>query len=183
MRFSLFLVFISFILFSCSRVHEAGIKSIDSLLVELDSARIRLYKLDTGKVYRHIRQIENEVKTVVSQGKAVTKENALILEKYNNARKGYSKFAERFPILFEEIETIPAQLRNLRSDLSKNLIEKEEAVLYLSKEIMAATALIQTIEGIESGIVRMDALFDESKEKVLHLIQSADTLKKEEPAS
>ena len=82
---------------------------------------------------------------------------------------------KRLFVIYEEIETIPVQLENLKSDLSKNLIPKEKAKKFLTVEYMAAESLISGIETLNQAMDELDMSFPESREKILHLIQTIDT--------
>lgn len=178
-RFVLLLV-TTITLFSCKSPYVSEIAGIDSLLVALDSAKIKLHKLDTGLVYQRIREANKNLNFITNKVDSVNKEQGIALDTYHNSRKYYSRLSERFPALFEQVETIPMQLKNLRNDLSKNLIEKDLAEKYYTNELTAAHSVIENIDQITERMVSLNESYEQSREKILLLIQSVDTTNTED---
>ena len=159
---------------SCSTKYETEIAKIDNWLVNLDSAKKQLHSMDTGLVYKRIVMSDKNLAIIFKTKDTIERSYAFLIDDYANCKKLYGKIAQKFPSLFEEIETIPRQLENLKTDLSKNLIEKEKVDGYMLNEGMAAENIIRIIKESETSINNLDAVFNESHEKILHLIQTLD---------
>ena len=160
---------------ACKSPYVSEISEIDSLLVELDSAKKILYMQDTGKAFERIRVVEQNIAKLYRRMDTVSPEEAIVIGNYANFRKYYSKWVKRFPTYFESIETIPVQLKNLRTDLTKNLIPEDKVDGYFNNEKKAAGELVKGIHDMKSNFDFMDMSFDSNHEKILHLIQSLDT--------
>lgn len=174
---ALFTLILAISLFaSCSNSYVSEIKTIDSLLISLDSSRSVLYGLDTGLIYQRIRTSTNNINYIFNHNDSVNREQAFIMEDYVLSRKYYSRMAQKFPRLFEDIETVPRQLENLKKDLSKDLIPKDKAPKYIMEEKIAAESMIVSINQIAQRLESLDKTYIESHEKILHLIQTIDSL-------
>jgi hypothetical protein len=160
---------------SCSNSYTSEIKTIDSLLISLDSSRNLLYAMDTGLVYKRIQTCTDNINYIFNHNESVNREQAFIIDDYSLCRKYYSKFAQKFPRLFDDIETVPRQLENLRKDLSKDLIPKEKASKFLIEEQLAAESMIESINQMAQRFESLDRSFIDSHEKILHLIQTIDS--------
>jgi len=71
------------------------------------------------------------------------------------------------------------QLENLKQDLSKNLIDENQAALYLKNESVAAITLSQVIFQMQNGLNSIDSVYIVCEEKILHLIERLEALKQE----
>ena len=171
------LIFMSVLLFACGTKFEEEIAVIDRLQASLDSAKIAVYKWDTGKVYKRITQIEYNVAYIANNKDTLSRDDAFLIDEYSNCRKYYMKMSMKFPAIYENIETLPMQLKNLKKDLSKNLIEKEKATEYLLNEEEMAFGLLENIIVIDRRFESLDATYDSSHEKIIHLIQTIDSSK------
>ena len=160
---------------ACSTKFTQEIAEIDRLLFSLDSAKVVMMSWDTGKVYRRIKTVENKVGYFIQHNDSASKETAILIDEYSNCQKYYRKMSMRFPAMFENIETIPMQLENLKTDLSKNLIEEEKAMQYLSTEKLAAEGLLESVRMIDNRFPSLDSTFEQTHEKILHLIQAIDS--------
>ena len=156
---------------------------IDSLLVVLDSSKTVLYNLDTGLVYKRINTCARNLNYIYNNKDSVSKEQAFVIDDYALCRKYYGKFAQKFPRLFDEIETVPRQLEYLKKDLSKNLIAKDKADKFLYDEQLAAEIIIESIFKMAIRFESLDKSFEESHEKILHLIQTIDPPNEANPES
>jgi hypothetical protein len=161
----------------------AEIQEIDSLTNALANAKIQLSKMDTGKANANTKQCEADLKVLFALKIPVDKEEAFVVDDYNNILKSYKKLSMRLPVLLEEIETVPRQLENLRKDLKNNLIVKEKAEKFVVHEHMAAEAVVTGINDISKSYSMLDQSFQVSREKILHLIQTLDTIKQVDPES
>lgn len=159
---------------SCSTKYETEIAQIDDLLIRLDSAKKQLHSMDTGLVYKRIKMCDKNLSIIFTTKDTIDKSNAFLIDDYGNVKKMYGRVAQKFPRLFEDIETIPRQLENLKTDLSKNLIEEDKAKEYMLNEGVAAESIIQIIQQSETQIDNLNSVFTESHEKILHLIQTID---------
>ncbi len=177
------LIVVVSLLTSCSNSYSPEIKVIDSLLVALDSSKTVLYNLDTGQVYRRIKTCTRNINYIYNNDDTVNREQAFFIDDYSLCRKYYGKIAQKFPRLFEEIETVPKQLENLKRDLSKNLISQDKAAKFLAEEQRAAEIIVENILQIAERFKSLDKSFIESHEKILNLIQTIDSSKEANPES
>jgi hypothetical protein len=166
-----FLLFIS----SCTSPYVTEIQIIDSLSVSLEKAKIQLKSLDTGMVFRNMREVEKNVGLIVKHKDSIGKEEVILVEEYQIIRRNYEKLTVKLPTFYEDIETIPVQLSNLKKDLSKNLIPDEKAHEYLANEMTAAESMIEAVTALNKSLDNLNKRFDVSQEKILHLIQSLDS--------
>ncbi len=175
---NLILVFTALItIASCSNKFSEEIKEINSMMASLDSAKEVLYSIDTGKVFSRIKEIESTLQRIIEVNDSVNKEEALLIDDYMLNKKYYTRISGRFNSLFEHIETIPMQLKNLKSDLSKDLIEKEKASQYLENEKMATESVLRSIRLINERLIGLNEEYDKTYEKVLILIQKKEEAK------
>lgn len=161
--------------FSCTSPYVAEIQIIDSLSVSLERAAAQLKDLDTGRVNRNMQDVVRNVKTIVKHKDSISKEDVIMVEEYQIIKRNYEKLMVKMPRLYEDIETIPVQLTNLKKDLSKNLIPDEKAHEFVANEATAAESMIKAITDMKASIDNLNKRFDVSQEKILHLIQSLDT--------
>lgn len=173
----LFAIFTS----TCKNPYQAEIHKIDSMLVSLDTVRTILYQIDTAQINKRIRKIDEVLKKIMTNYDTVDRERAFLIDDYYNIRKYYNKGLSRLGVFYEEIEVIPAQLKNLKTDLSKNLIASDKADLYLLNEEMAVEGICSGITGLASRFETLDRDFEKTDKKILLLIQTPESTTNKDP--
>ena len=153
----------------CSNPYQKEIAEIDSTLITLDSARKILSAVDEAILNDRLSKGEEALADIEKSTDSLAKEDAYLIDDFHSYVKAYSRWMPRLSIMKEEIEVIPRQLENLRTDLSKNLIEKEKAREYMNKEMAAATSLMQSIHDLGMGLNDIDSAYQEAEKKVLLL--------------
>lgn len=159
---------------SCSNNYQAEITAIDGLIVRLDSAKQLLQLLDTGRVFGRMDDMEKNVKLISTYADSINREEALVIEEYRVLKRAYEKSVKNVQFIYEDIETIPVQLENLKKDLSKNLVEPDKAQAYLLNETLAAESVFEAISDAYNQVANMENRYHISQEKILHLIQTLD---------
>ena len=180
MRLLLSIVLVAAATSSCNTEYETELATIDSLLVKLDSARSILYTIDTTTAFQRLESAEENIRLIQGMGIALSREDLFLLDEYNSNRKAYSRWNARLSIFYEEIETIPVQLRNLRRDLSRILIEREEAGKFMNSESTAVLAITTGITDMSKRFALLDKSFPPLQEKILNLIVKLEDEKKAE---
>ena len=69
------------------------------------------------------------------------------------------------------------QLTNLKTDLSKNLIEEEKIEEYVKNESEMARALFESIIKMDKGMNKINEPYLETEEKIILLIQRLESEK------
>ena len=170
MKNLLYLSVLALSMAACSTKYTSEISEIDTLIKTLDSARVQFERVDTAMVHGRFRSATANLAQVGSLTDTVSKEEALMLDRYNSYLKAYRKWSPKIEVVREQLEVVPRQLENLSTDLSKNLIEEEKVVQYLDNERRAVVSLKQTITDMEIGLSNIDQASTETEEKVLLLI-------------
>ena len=176
------LVFILPLLFSlnaCKNPHEARIQEIETLLFALDSAKTVLHKMDTGLIFKRNRDCNARINSINRLADTVSRDAVFLIDEYARYQKAYRKAIQKIYPFFEEIEVLPMQLENLKQDLSKNLIDDNQAAQYLKNESVAAITLSQVIFQMDNGLNSIDSAYIVCEEKILHLIERLEALKQE----
>lgn len=173
----LFAIFTS----TCRNPYQAEIQKIDSMLLRLDTVRVTLNQIDTALINKRIKKIDEVLKKVMADYDTVDRERAFLIDDYYNIRKYYSKGLSRLSVFYDEIEVIPAQLKNLKTDLSKNLIETDKASLYLLNEEMAVEGIYSGITGLASRFETLHRDFEKTDKKILLLIQTPENTTNKDP--
>ena len=166
---------------TCKNPYQAEIQKIDSMLVRLDTVRTILYQIDTVLINNRIKKIDEVLKKIMANYDTVDRENAFLIDDYHNVKKYYIKGSSRLGVFYEEIEVIPAQLKNLKADLSKNLIEGDKASLYLLNEEMAVEGICSGITGLANRFETLNKDFEKTDKKILPLIQTPDNSTNKDP--
>ncbi|MEQ8324830.1 MAG: hypothetical protein RIC15_03795 [Vicingaceae bacterium] len=175
MRKFIFIIPLTLLFAQCSTPYTAEISRIDSLITLMDSAKVLVSKVDSGIVHQRRRLCEKNMKRIVELTDTVSREEVFMLDRYGAFQKAYTKWGSKMGLLSEEVEVIPVQLRNLRTDLSKNLIPQEKVRTYLENEEFAAVAVYQTCQQMYTGLQSIDKAYLEAEEKVLLLIQRLES--------
>ena len=164
---------------ACKNPHEVKIQEIETLLYVLDSAKTVLHKMDTGLIIKRNRDCDERLTSISNLADTVSRESVFMIDEYARYQKAYRKAIQKIYPFFEEIEVLPRQLENLKQDLAKNLIDENQAALYLKNESVAAMTLSQVIFQMDNGLNSIDSLYIVCEEKILHLIERLEALKQE----
>lgn len=180
MRNLIFLLPLLALFVKCSTPYQSEIKEIDSLLVVLDSAKFILNQVDYEVLLETKAHGEAKFIRLNELVDTVGKKEAILLDQYGALLKAYRKWGEKYPAFEEYVEVIPMQLKNLKKDLSNNLLDPDEAIIYLENESIATMSIYESINQMYSGLNSIEESFQQYDEKVLHLIQRLELDQKEE---
>ena len=177
MRKLIFALPVLLIFARCSSPYTSEIAQLDSLLTLLDSAKTVLHKVDSGLIFQRKRASLHNMSVISTTTDTLTREDIFLLDTYASYSKGYKKWSTRIVALYEEVETIPMQLRNLKKDLSKNLIPTDKSAQYMRNESDMARLVIEAVFKLDEGVKRNNAPYIETEEKILLLIQRLESQK------
>jgi len=176
----IFIIPLILILTRCSTPYQGEVAQIDSLLVLMDSAKSVVYKIDTGLMFQRTIQMQNNLAKLSSLVDTLPKKYLLDINNYSMYYKAYRTWSSRIGTLYEEVEVIPMQLTNLRTDLSKNLIEKEKVAEHLKNETEMARLIIESVKRLDVGLKKINQPYIDTEEKVILLIQRLESEKQPE---
>jgi hypothetical protein len=174
-------ILIAFMVFSsCGHQHSEKVRTIDSLLILMDSAAKTLTQLDSGKLFKYRRDGAAYVQQIRSLTTNLSKEDALVLDQFLGIHRAFRKWSERVPDYYEEIYIVPQQLEDLKHDLSRGLIKEEDISDYFDRERLAAISLFESIVAAKTGLESVEPRYLENEEKIIALIQRLEAEKQVE---
>ena len=177
MRNLIFAIPLLLILARCSSPNQGEIAQLDSLLVLMDSAKSVVHKLDSGLIFQRRTQINKNLYKISASADTMPREDIFLIDKYSSYFKAYSKWSGQIEMLYDEVEIVPMQLTNLKTDLSKNLIEEEKIAEYVKTESEMARVLIESIMKMDMGMKKINEPYIETEEKIILLIQRLESEK------
>ncbi|HAW52156.1 MAG TPA: hypothetical protein DCX54_07500 [Flavobacteriales bacterium] len=180
MRKLIFVIPVLLIFARCSSHYKGEIAQLDSLITLLDSAKNVVHKLDSGLLFQRKRAVFHNLAVISSTTDTLSRDDVFLLDTYSSYLKAYNKWSSRLLALYEEVETIPMQLKNLKLDLSKNLIPKEQAEKYVKNESEMARLVIEAVFKLDRGFRDNNEPYIETEEKVLLLIKRLESQKQTE---
>lgn len=142
---------------SCSRNinTSAEVKKIDSLLTQVKAAeQVYNSEIPHAEITWRLDSLSRIFKTVeASQENELSKENAMLLSRYNDTKGIVKKYKQRSPRIKSEISRTQSQLSNFKQalesgathDKNGNVIDKAYISAQMKKETEAAEYLVKSI--------------------------------------
>lgn len=157
LRTSLLALPLLFLLTQCNTFtsYKAEVSTVDSLLTEVKKMEERFNNLDFTTISTVKETVFLELDSVTNICKnndvALTKEEAIFFGRYKGITKPVKKVDKDRGMLIHELEFTQKQLGNLKTDLDKKALSKEEAAKFIADEKMAVKTLEKSISNLERG--------------------------------
>ncbi len=144
---------------SCNRTsYKAEIQTIDSLLVELDSAKAIFNRIDTSGFADLNRSMGTKTSYISGhysqKGDTIGRDLAFLLSNYRDMRKPLKNHKMAFDEVAEELQFSREQLLNLRNDLENNLQDTIRVRKFMQQEVEAASEVIARPAVLAAGAER-----------------------------
>lgn len=158
---------------SCSGPqYPKEIASLDSTLVQLDSAEKNLQSLDSVKIFSAIESIDKDMHYIqvhfsrVSKDSLMDRETATFLTDYRSVLKPLKLYKREHRKLSSDIDYSQLQITNLKRDLEKGLVEEKDVQQYVETERTEAHKTIQTTKKIVDIVSQLMPRYDSAEPKV-----------------
>lgn len=180
MRFFLFLIPIIFTLvLGCNSIkHPEYVSKIDSLLTDLDSISLSYTNLNYDEIKlkydsvlnnnAHLKQSE----TIDIANDTDLKEN---LFKYSRVQRSFKTFFKNHDEFINDIRFNKNQLSTLKTDISNNMLSKEEIDKYYNEELNAHKTLVEKLSLSTDNIKTSFKIYDEVHNKINDYIKNHST--------
>jgi hypothetical protein len=156
---------------SCSKKHPhlTEVATLDSLMQEVQLAKLTFDSLDASKVEEQLGQINRDVKKLQSiVGVTLTKEEAGFFNDYNNTKRLIKDFPDQYRRIEKELARTTVQLSQLKEALKKqatvdgsgNEISEEYVKKQMKAEGNVASHLIEEIEEMAVRVKKANARFE-----------------------
>ena len=131
---------------ACKQVNvDKQLAQIDSLTVVIKNNEIKLDEIDIDKVNTLQQQMSNQIMLIKNlYGDSIEWENAKMLTKHYNASKTFRKYIDKHSYVKDELTYSYAQLSDLKTDITNNIITTDTFHIHFEKECKAA----QELEGL-----------------------------------
>ena len=173
MKFLVPFFVLSTILFACqSNEYKAELNEIESLNKTIDTAEQKILALDTAEIYRRLNKQIHDLNFIQTNIDSMSRTNAFILNEYAAYKKAYSKWGEKIPIFFKEIELRRNQLTDLKKDIQNDIHIKDSILSYIDKEDYYISALRQIVHQMEFGLHSIDSVYLKSQLRVDTIISN-----------
>lgn len=150
------------------------IKTVDNLLLQIDSAQKMHAAIDTSGIKegnRIYKQKFNFVKSNYTQtADTLHRREALLISDYRNLKKPYDRFNDQYSANAKELEFTKGQLLDLRHDLEHNLLDTNFVKRMVADEIDATEAVVKETQRLQNSRKVMIATQKELEPKIDSLI-------------
>lgn len=163
---------------ACSpRYVRDGIKNIDKLKLSLDTVAIQIQNLDTLMIKNKFEQYMATIQIIKTfEDDHYTPNEWAVMTQYGQIRKPVRNFLREMKNFQKELEYSTNQLNNLRYDLKKRLLSKEQFNEYFNKEQEAISMFLVNFkvhyEGMQSQLAAYDTLYP----KILKVIENHNNI-------
>lgn len=147
------LIVLTIALFSCSNSekYKAEIKQLDSMMVLLDSATLKINSIDTAKMAEQLIVIKQDLKTCNEYIKdTLSVDAAMMLSEYRSSAKPFDMILEKYTPHIEDLNKSKSQIKSLIHDLKIDKVDSEKIKQYIQDEIIAADKSIKDIDILEN---------------------------------
>ena len=172
-RITLFLVLV-LLATACNRTdYTTEISQIDSLMVELDSAKDMYSSIDTAG-FSELSQSFSENTAFVQQvykqrNDTMPRDVAMLMSEYRELKKPAKGFLVKHKSIGEELDFTEKQLEDLRHDLENNLLDSNFVDRMLTDEMKA-------VNEVESSVATLKLSGKFTKKKQAEMEPQVDSL-------
>jgi len=161
-RILFFTFVVVLILLSCKPTYiKQGIREIDSLSVKVFDAQTRFNEMDTTAIkMKYDLYMESIAKMKNIEDTSFSKEEWHAMTQYGHVRKALRNFIQQMGTFREEINYSNSQLQDLKYDLSKKYISREDFENYIQKEREAIDVFLQRFDMYYYGTINQVVAFD-----------------------
>lgn len=138
------LLLLSLFFCSCSKSeHKESIKKLDSLETVLSGLKEEVNKLESDSSKGIYNTVKKEIDFIGKNlaGLPKNQEKNLALDKYANHSKGLKRVYKNLSVYLKDIDYSQNQINNLRSDIKKGVLKKQEIEQFVSDEETAVILL------------------------------------------
>jgi len=158
------------------------IKTIDSLLVELDTIDLMQRRVDTTGFSQSSQTFTENItyvqRTFTDREDTMSKDIAVLMSDYRSLKKPSKGFLGKYQRTREEITFAKNQLADLRHDLQNNLLDSNLVDKMLEDEIKAVDDIKNSVENLQISSDFTRSKREELEPRIDSLIQ---VLKQDEP--
>ena len=144
------------LLSSCNTTnYPAEIKTIDSLLMRIDTAQKIYAKIDTSGIRNEGEAFKRKFNYLTAfyqqSPDTISREAAFLVADYRTLRKPYAQFIDRYRTYGEELDFSEKQLVDLRFDLEHNLLDTNFVKRMIFSEKEAVETVVSDIKNLSIG--------------------------------
>ncbi len=163
--------------------HTLEVKTLDSLLAEVDAVEVVFNKLPHEGVNTRLDSIQSTIKFVeANYGGEISKENGFLLDNYRSTKSIVKRFGERTSQIQKEVARTKSQLSNFKEALSSGAthdknnekIDSKYIEKNMSLEKEAAGTLISGVNELKE---RSERFITKNEEKLQELLPYLNSLK------
>ncbi len=130
----------------CSRTHYSEeLRQIDSMIVELDSARNIHRRIDTTGYGEAMKKYTTRMSSIqgsyASRGDTMERDVAMMMASYRELKKPLERFKKSYAAVSTDLEFTRTQLLDLKHDLEHNLLDSNLVHKMLREEDDAVTRI------------------------------------------
>jgi hypothetical protein len=154
------------------------IKQLDSLSMMLDSAEMKIIKIDTLKINKYTIEIKTNLRDFeVNNKDSISNGNTILLSDYGRCYNPLIELNKAYSEQKHEIEESKEQIENLIHDLKINKVDEKKVTDYFMDERLAANKSIQMVIAMENVYQLYVKKYDEYNPKILDYIKKIKTKK------
>jgi hypothetical protein len=167
-----FVLLFEVIIFSCKKtdlLYETS--QLDSAIVKIDSSEKILAMVDTVKLDGCLSKIKSDVDFIQQNYKdTMEKQLAMELAHYSYIRKPLLNMRNAYNFLRQAVGYSREQMKNLKHDMSNNLLEEKQAKEYFEQENEAAQKILKTAVELKNTETEKLSICDSLTPKVEQII-------------
>ncbi len=157
--------------------YKMEVGGLDSLQVQLDKAEQAFLSLDSSRASQTLSEVNKKLgrlNELITD--TLSREEAQLLSSYRGIKKPLKEFTQKYSGTKKEITVTRKQLQDLRHDLSKGIMKKEDADFHFKKETGLATLLINSLKLSSDAVPVFLERFDLLNPKIDSLVQVKEQL-------
>jgi outer membrane murein-binding lipoprotein Lpp len=167
----------SAMLFLASCVNETqkmGLAKVDSLMLQVDSAEAKLAMVNVDTLKFKYDQYKKFNGLLIENFEAIkTEENFQRICLYRYVKKTFELMIKEYPDFEKNIDTAKVQLKNLREDISSDLLTEQEMRSYCELERINVRDLKEKITFRVDNAIKEEANFDTIHPMIVRYVNEA----------
>ena len=148
---------VGLIFVSCNP-NQKEIGEVESLLALIEDSEKSLLSVDTSLVFEVKRQMDQDIFSINTSGDTLTRKDAFKLDDVFGSKKRLHTIMRNYPGFLHQIEFSKKQLNNLKKDLEKGLVTKEDFTSYYKaeqNEVMELNSQIsKALAGLDLSVIK-----------------------------
>src|SRR5690606_13964005 len=149
--FSFLILSLPAVFYSCKNTsYREEISKIDSMLMQLDSARIILNNIYGERMTEITSAVDEDInffhEHFEESANTLDTESRVVINNYRRISKSGSKIAPHLPNIQNDLDLSEKQLKDLRHDVEKNVLTEGQVKKHVREELLASRAVVEEIK-------------------------------------